>query len=66
MAMVKILFAHSVGLELCFVLPGRRNSLRKIKTGAALDALPGQRRDIVAGSKLQDTFQLGLSPAGAA
>lgn len=64
-AACRMLSAHSMGLEQCFALSERGSSLGKSKAGAALDALPGERRD-VAGSKLQGTFHLGLSPAGAA
>lgn len=40
--------------------------LGKSRAGAALDALPGPRRGIVAGSKPQGTSRLRLSPEGAA
>lgn len=56
-----MLSAHNMRLEQCFALPGCGSSLGKSKAGAAPDALPGQRRDVVAGSMMQDTFQLGLS-----
>lgn len=52
--------AHSMGLEQCFALPRCGSSLGKGKAGAAPDALPGQRRDVVAGSMLQGHFSVGI------
>uniref|UniRef100_A0A8C5THR7 MMS19 nucleotide excision repair protein n=1 Tax=Malurus cyaneus samueli TaxID=2593467 RepID=A0A8C5THR7_9PASS len=46
--------------EQCFALLRHESSLGKSKAGAALDALPGQRKDVVAGHKLQGTSHLGF------